>query len=196
MSAKPLSAFDRRQPHRGWGIIENGALAVIAIIVIVYVVSKLFGIWTQKDVAMETTNYQSIITYVRGNLKGPGGYNFTSASSMTGTVIAAGGAKGMTIQGDASSGTATMFNTFGGQVLLTPVATNGFNNGFSLSSARIPQEACISISQQMANGPYESVSINSSAYTGGTLTAETAAKECIKDSSGTGQNTLLFTVNG
>ncbi|WP_431022228.1 PilS domain-containing protein [Erwinia rhapontici] len=196
MSVNPLSVSGRRQPHRGWGIIENGALAVLAIIVIVYVVSKLWGIWTQKDVAMETTNYQSIITYVRGNFKGQSGYNFSSASSMTGTVIAAGGAKGMTIQGDASSGTATMFNAFGGQVILTPVASNGFNNGFSLSSAKIPQEACISIAQQMANGAYASVSINSSAHTDNSLTAETAAKECIKDSSGTGQNTLLFTVNG
>ncbi|AUH01897.1 pilus assembly protein PilX [Prodigiosinella confusarubida] len=196
MSANPLSVSVRRQPHRGWGIIENGTLAILIIIVIVYVVSKLWGLWTQKSVAMETTNYQSLITYVRGNFKGPGGYDFTSASTMTGTVIAAGGAKGMTVQGDVTSGSATMFNTFGGQVILTPVASNGFNNGFSLSSAKIPQDACISIAQQMGNGAYSSVSINSTAHTDGNVTAETAAKECVKDSGGTGQNTLTFTVNG
>ncbi|WJV67857.1 type 4 pilus major pilin [Pectobacteriaceae bacterium CE70] len=196
MSANPLSVSVRRQPHRGWGIIENGTLAILIIVVIVYVVSKLWGLWTQKSVAMETTNYQSLITYVRGNFKGPGGYDFTSAGTMTGTVIAAGGAKGMTIQGDATSGSATMFNTFGGQVILTPVASNGFNNGFSLSSAKIPQDACISIAQQMGNGAYSSVSINSTAHTDGNVTAETAAKECVKDSGGTGQNTLTFTVNG
>lgn len=196
MSANPLSVSVRRQPHRGWGIIENGTIAILIIIVIVYVVSKLWGLWTQKDVAMEVTNYQSIITYVRGNFKQTSGYNFTSAATMTGTVIAAGGAKGMTIQGDETSGTATMTNTFGGQVVITPVAANGFNNGFSLSSAKIPQDACISIAQQMGNGAYTSVSINSSAHTDGNVSAETATKECIKDSGGTGQNTLTFTVNG
>ncbi|MCB5303597.1 type 4 pilus major pilin [Yersinia bercovieri] len=194
MSVHPLSV--RRTPHQGWGIIEQGTLAILVVIVIVYVASQLWGLWTKKDVAMETTNYQSIITYVRGNFKGGSGYNFTSASTMTGTVIAAGGARGMTIQGDATSGSATMTNTFGGQVILTPVAASGFNNGFSLSSAKIPQDACISIAQQMGNGAYSSVSINSTAHTDGNVSAETATKECVKDSGGTGQNTLLFTVNG
>ncbi|MBU9819873.1 pilus assembly protein PilX [Rahnella sp. BCC 1045] len=196
MSAHPLPVSVRRQPDRGWGIIENGAIGIIALVVIVYVVSKLWGLWTQKDVAMETTNYQSIITYVRGNFKGASGYDFTSASTMTGTVIAAGGAKGMTIQGDETSGTATMTNTFGGQVILTPLASGGFNNGFSLSSANIPQEACISIAQKMGNGAYADVSINSTSHTDGNVSAETATKECVKDSGGTGQNTLTFTVNG
>ena len=196
MSANPLSVPARRPPHRGWAIIENGTIAILAIVVIAFVVSKLWGLWTQKDVAMETTNYQSIITYVRGNFKGGSGYNFTSASTMTGTVIAAGGAKGMNIQGDETSGTATMTNAFGGQVILTPVATGGFNNGFSLSSAQIPQDACISIAQQMGSGAYASVSINSTVHSDGDVSAETATKECVKDSGGVGQNTLLFTVNG
>ncbi|MDR3430725.1 MAG: type 4 pilus major pilin [Rouxiella aceris] len=196
MSVNLLPVSGRRRTHRGWGILENGTIGILVIIVIVYVVSKLWGLWTQKDVAMETTNYQSIITYVRGNYHGSNGYNFTSSSTMTGTVIAAGGAKGMSIQGDGTSGSATMSNTWGGPVVLSPVASNGFNNGFSLSSAQIPQDACISIAQQMGNGSYASISINSTVFSDGNVSAETATKQCVKDSGGIGQNTLLFTVNG
>jgi len=192
-----LLNHQNRQPHRGWAILEQGSIGIVVVIVIVFVVSLISGMWSKKDVAIESSNYQSLVSSARGYLKGgSAGYSFTSGASMTGTLIAIGGAKGMQTQGDPASGSATLWNTWGGQVILTPVATNGFNGGFTVSSAKIPQDACISIAQQLgAGGTFSAISINGSQHTDGLVTAETATKECTKNVGTTGQNTLTFTVS-
>ncbi len=187
----------RRSPHRGWAIMENGTIAILVVIVVAVVVGMLWGLWGKKDVAVETSNIQSIVSSTRGYLKGNGGYSFTSGTTMTGTLIQIGGVpKGMTVQGDSTSGTATLWNSWGGQVVVAPVASNGFNNGFSVTYPQIPQDACIAMAQQLGAGAFSSITINSTQHTNGIVTAETAGKECTKNSGTTGQNTLVFTVNG
>jgi len=191
------TASFRRQPHRGWAIMENGSIALLVVVVIVLVAGLIIGLWNRKDVAVETTNVQSIVTSTRGYLKGQTGYNFTSGTTMTGTLIQIGGVpKGMTVEGDATSGTATLWNTWGGQVVLAPVASEGgFNNGFSLTYPQVPQDACIAMAQQLS-GSFASLAINSTVHSDGVVTAETAGQECTKNSGTSGQNTLIFTVNG
>lgn len=186
-----------RQPHSGWGILEQGGIGLVIVLVIIFVVALVAGLWSKKDVAIEVSNYQSITSSARGYLKSTtAGYNFASGASMTGTLISVGGARGMQTQGDPSSGTATLLNSFGGQVILTPLMSNGFNSGFRLSTAKIPQEACIAIAQQLgSSGAYSSIAINGSEHSDGRVNAETAAKECTKNVGSTGQNTMIFTVS-
>jgi len=187
----------RRPPHRGWAVMEHGAIAILVIVVVGLVAGLLWALWSKKDVAVETNNIQSIVSSTRGYLKGNGGYNFTSGTTMTGTLVQIGGVpKNMTVQGDSTSGTATLWNSWGGQVVVAPVASNGFNNGFSVTSPQIPQDACISMAQQLGSGAFSSITINSTQHSDGLVTAETAGKECTKNSGTAGQNTLVFAVNG
>lgn len=187
----------RRQPHRGWAVMEHGTIAILIVIVVVVVLGMLWGLWLKKDVAVETSNIQSLASSTRGYLKGNNGYSFTSGTTMTGTLIQIGGVpKGMTVQGDSTSGTATLWNSWGGQIVVAPVASNGFNNGFSVTYPQIPQDACISMAQQLGAGAFSAITINSTQHSDGIVTAETAGKECIKNSGTIGQNTLVFTVNG
>ncbi|MCV9879280.1 type 4 pilus major pilin [Brenneria izbisi] len=190
-------ASKRVRPHRGWAIMENAAVALAVIGVIVVILGSIYMLWARKNVASEVTSYQNLITSAQGLLKGSGGYNFSSGTKMTGSLIQVGGAKGVTIQGTASSGTATLWNTWGGQIILTPVAANGFNNGFTLTSEKIPQDACITIATRMsAGGVVSGITINSSSHADGQVSLETAGTECLADSGRTGQNKLTFTVNG
>lgn len=191
------TAFFRRQPQRGWLVMEHGSIAILAVIVIVIVAGLVWALWNRKDVAVETTNIQSIVTSARGLLRGASGYNYASGTSMTGTLIEVSGApKNMNIQGDATSGTATLWNTWGGQVVLAPVSSDGgFNNGFSVTYPQVPQDACVTMAQQLS-GSFASIAINSTVHSDGIVTAETASQECTKNSGTSGQNTLVFTVNG
>ncbi|MBA0190415.1 type 4 pilus major pilin [Pectobacterium odoriferum] len=105
--------------------------------------------------------------------------------------------KGITIQGARSSGTATLWNSWGGQIVLAPVASNGFNNGFTLTSEKIPQEACIAIVTRMsASGTASGITINSASHEDGLVSLESAGSECLADTGRTGQNKLTFTING
>ncbi|MEI3776112.1 MULTISPECIES: type 4 pilus major pilin [Pectobacterium] len=189
--------FEKRSPHRGWAIMENGAVALIVIVVISLVLGGIYMLWGRKDVAVEVSNYQNLITSAQGLLKDSSGYNFSSGTKMTGTLIQVGGVKGVTMQGTRSSGTATLWNSWGGQIVLAPVASNGFNNGFTLTSENIPQEACIAIATRMgASGTVSSITINSAAHADGQVSLESAGSECLADSGRTGQNKLTFTING
>lgn len=188
----------RTTPHRGWGILESGGVALVVIVVIAVVLGGLYSLWGRKDVALEMSNLQTISTSAQGLLKGSNGYDFTSADTMTGTLIQVGGVpKSMTTQGDTSSGSATLWNAWGGQVMVTPVATNGFNNGFSVTYESVPQDPCISITTRMsAGGTVSGITINSTAHADGKVTAESAGKACTKDAGRTGQNKLVFSYNG
>ncbi|WP_279344027.1 type 4 pilus major pilin, partial [Salmonella enterica] len=68
----------------------------------------------EKDAGSELTNYQNLATNTIGLMKGVDGYAFSSGAKMTGILIQNGAAKGMTINGDPASGTATLANTWGG----------------------------------------------------------------------------------
>lgn len=137
----------------------------------------------KKSVAVETSNLQSIVTNAQQLKQVQGEYNFTSGTTMTGRLIQIGGTtKGMTVQGTTSSSTAMLWNSYGGQVVIAPVAV-GFNNGFSVTSHKAPQADCIAIT------------INSTAYNDGVVSTELAGKAYSSDTGMTGNNTLVFIHN-
>ncbi|MCV5688353.1 pilus assembly protein PilX, partial [Escherichia coli] len=74
--------------------------------------------------ATETANIQTIITSAQSLLKGSDGYTLTSSAKMTGALIQMGVIpSGMTVQGDKTSGTATLYNAWGGAVTVAPAST-------------------------------------------------------------------------
>ncbi|RAT12178.1 MULTISPECIES: type 4 pilus major pilin [Lonsdalea] len=198
MSSKTL-AERNHQSDRGWGILEHGSIAIGTVIVICVVGALLWGLWGKKSVGLEVSNLQAIVTNAQQLKQTQGGYNFTSGTTMTGTLIQQGGAPkaGWTIQGTASAGSATLWNSYGGQVVMAPVATDGFNNGFSVTTQKIPQADCISIATQLGSGgAFSAITINSTDYSDGVVSAEAAGKSCSADSGMTGNNKLVFTHNG
>ncbi|RQM37906.1 type 4 pilus major pilin [Erwinia psidii] len=197
MSAQPLPHPTHR-PDRGWGILEHGSIALATLMVIAIVGSLIYGLWGKKSVAVETSNIQTLVSNAQQLKQGQGGYNFTSGTTMTGTLIQLGGApRGMTVQGTASSGSATLWNSYGGQVVIAPVASDGFNNGFSVTSQKVPLADCIAVTTQLGSaGAFSAITINSTDYSDGIVSAESAGKSCTSDSGMTGGNTLVFTHNG
>lgn len=193
-----VNSSSRRSTDRGFGILEHGAVVVGILVGLAVVGGMIWQLWGKKDDAVEVSNISTITTNVQGNMKSRNGYDFTSGASMTGILIQRGLApKSMKIVGDPTSGTATLLNTWGGPVVIAPVATSGFNNGFSTSYSNVPQTACANmVSQLWSGGGYSSVSINSSEHSDSNLSQETVGQECLADSGGKGINTLLFTVNG
>ncbi|EDI1751112.1 pilus assembly protein PilX [Salmonella enterica] len=185
------------EPDRGWAMMEQGVVGLVIILVIVSVLGYAVTLWLRKDVASEATNIQTIITSTQGLLKDSDGYNFTSAAKMTGSLIQQGGvSRSMTIRGDVQAGTATLWNTWGGAVTLTPLNTAGFNNGFTLTYEKVPQAACVQIATRLSkSGVVDGITINATAHADGKVTSEQAGTQCTKDSGRTGTNKLIFTVN-
>ncbi|KSB82708.1 pilus assembly protein PilX, partial [Salmonella enterica subsp. enterica serovar Newport str. L0167] len=105
----------KNEPHdKGWGILEQGTIALVVLFVIVVVLGSLYALRTRTNVATETANIQTIITSAQSLLKGSDGYTFTSSAKMTGALIQMGAVpSGMTVQGDKTSGTATLYNAWG-----------------------------------------------------------------------------------
>lgn len=188
---------NRPEPDRGWALMEQGVVGLVIIVVIVSVLAYAVTLWLRKDVASEATNIQTIITSTQGLLKDTDGYNFTSAAKMTGALIQQGGvSRSMTIRGDVQSGTATLWNTWGGAVTLAPLNAAGFNNGFTLTYEKVPQAACVQIATRLSkSGVVDGITINATAHADGKVTSEQAGTECTKDSGRTGTNKLIFTVN-
>ncbi|EIX5869858.1 pilus assembly protein PilX [Salmonella enterica] len=186
-------------PHaKGWGIMEQGAIALVVIVVIALVLGGLYMLRSRTSVANESANIQTIITSTQGLLKGSDGYTFTSAAKMTGALIQMGGVpKSMTVRGTPSSGTATLYNSWGGDVTVAPASTSGFNNGFSVTYEKVPQDACIQIATQISrSGLANGITLNSTALNDGKVTTEQASAQCTADNGSTGTNKLIFTING
>ncbi|ELJ6575947.1 pilus assembly protein PilX, partial [Salmonella enterica] len=78
----------KNEPHdKGWGILEQGTIALVVLFVIVVVLGSLYALRTRTNVATETANIQTIITSAQSLLKGSDGYTFTSSAKMTGALI-------------------------------------------------------------------------------------------------------------
>ncbi|EHM3820268.1 pilus assembly protein PilX [Salmonella enterica] len=178
---------------------DAGATALFILVFIGLVAAGVWAMWGKKDAGSELTNYQNLATNTIGLMKGVDGYAFSSGAKMTGILIQNGAAKGMTINGDPASGTATLANTWGGPVVVAPDATGGtgFNNGFTITTSKVPQSACVSISTGMSrSGGTSGIKINGNNHTDARVTAEIAGSECTADNGRTGTNTLVFTFNG
>ncbi|WP_252997148.1 type 4 pilus major pilin [Shigella sonnei] len=74
----------------------------------------------------------------------------------------------MTVQGDKTSGTATLYNAWGGAVTVAPASTSGFNNGFTVTYDKVPQDACIQIATRISKtGLTNGITLNSTAHSDG-----------------------------
>lgn len=102
----------------------------------------------------------------------------------------------MTVRGTATSGSATLYNGWGGAVTLSPVTVSGFSNGFSLTYEMVPQNACVQLVTQLSrNAVADAITINSTAHSDGRVTTEEASAECTADNGSSGTNKLIFTLN-
>ncbi|KAB3088189.1 pilus assembly protein PilX [Escherichia coli] len=183
---------------KGWGIMEQGAIALVVIVVLTLVFGGLYMLRSRTSVANESSNIQTIITSTQGLLKGSDGYTFTSSAKMTGALIQMGGVpRTMTVRGTPSSGSATLYNSWGGDVTIAPASTSGFNNGFTVTYEKVPQDACIQITTQISRtGLTNGITLNSTAHSDGKVTTEEAGAQCTADNGSTGTNKLIFTING
>lgn len=186
----------RRHQDRGWGLLEQGWIALAVIFVIAAVLGTAYMIKSRTSVGLESSNIQSLITGAQNLMKASDGYSFTSSAKMTGAMIQMKAVpKGMTVRGTPSSGTATLYNSWGGAVTFAPLTISGFNNGFTLTYERVPQDACIQLTTQLSrSGVSDGITINSTAHDDGKVTTEQASAQCTADSGNTGTNKLIFTV--
>lgn len=186
------------QADKGWASADTGGSGIFTVFVLVVAAAGVWGLVKMFDGGSETANIQEIATKTKGYMGGRNGYDFTSSTTMTGYFIQRGLApSGMKVVGDKTSGTATLWNNWGGQVLLTPVSSGaGVNTGFSITENKVPQDDCISFAKQFGAGFFSEVSINSTVHSDGQVTSEEGGKECTADSGSDGNNILIFTKNG
>jgi len=183
-------------PDRGWGFSEQGYIVMGTLLVLATVVVAGWKLLHKKDTAVEVTSLQTMLSNGVG-LKGRYGYDFSSGASMTGILIKKDLApSGYTVHGTPSSGTATLTNSYGGQVVIAPVAVNGYNNAFSVTSQSLPESACIDVATAMnSSGTSNTLTINSTDFSDG-ASSEAIAQACTADSGRTGNNTIVVTHNG
>ncbi|MDC7864998.1 pilus assembly protein PilX [Pantoea ananatis] len=184
-------------PDRGWGFSEQGYIVLGTLLVIAIVVVAGWKLMHRKDTAVEVTSLQTMLSNGVA-LKGRNGYDYSSGASMTGILIQRDGApSGYTVHGTPSSGTATLTNSYGGQVVIAPVAVNGYNNAFSVTTQSLPQSACIDVATSMnSSGTSNTLTINSTDLSNGAASSEAIAQACTADSGRTGNNTIVVTHNG
>ncbi|MCD3742893.1 pilus assembly protein PilX, partial [Salmonella enterica subsp. enterica serovar Anatum] len=73
----------------------------------------------------------------------------------------------------------------------------GFNNGFTVTYDKVPQDACIQIATRISKtGLTNGITLNSTAHSDGKVTTEEASTQCKADNGSTGTNKLIFTING
>lgn len=183
--------------HRGWGFLEQGGIALVVLVVIGLVLGGYFLLRSNVNVGTESSNIQSLITSSQNLLKASDGYSFSSGAKMMGALIQMKAQpKGMTVRGTATSGSATLYNGWGGAVTLSPVTVSGFSNGFSLTYEMVPQNACVQLVTQLSrNAVADAITINSTAHSDGRVTTEEASAECTADNGSSGTNKLIFTLN-
>ncbi len=197
-AAQTTGAGPNLGTHRGWAIMEQGGVALAVIAVIALVVGAMYGLRSKTNVGTESSNIQTIITSTQNLMAGSDGYSFSSGAKMMGALIQMNAVpRTMRVGGDRTSGTATLYNTWGGEITIDPIKTNGFANGFKLTYDKVPQAECIQIATSVAkSGVANGIAINSNSHDDGKLTTEDASSQCSADNSGSGSNKLAFTVNG
>lgn len=193
-----VNTLQKASLDRGWLGLEAGGVLLLIMVGTVLALVLVASLFSKNDTSTELSNAQFIMNQARGLLKSRGSYDFTSAAKMTGTLIQFGGVPaGMTINGNAQSGTATAVNVWGGDVIVAPEKVNGSanNKGFSVTYKNIPQEACATLATKMSETSLvNELSISGTNNIGG-ISAEKAGAQCRANNGSTGTNTLIFKSN-
>lgn len=186
----------KNKVNSGWTSIE--ILGVLAVIIIASAgaITLVYKMFSSNSTTTELSNVQHLATQTRGQLKNKGGYEFTSAATMTGSLIRVGGTSNMTINGNPKSGTATLSNNWGGDVLITPEKVGGSTNnkGFSVTYKSVPQEACTTLVTKLSESGVSETSISGTNNIGA-VTAEKAGSQCKPDTGSTGNNIIIWKFN-
>ncbi|WP_145592808.1 type 4 pilus major pilin [Yersinia bercovieri] len=170
-----------------WMVIAGVTMAAV------YAASK--GAFSSSDTSKELNSYNEMMAKTPRLLKNAGQYPYSGSSDMTGTyiVMASGAPVGLNLVGTASSGSASLTNTYGGEVTLTPVTSSGGQkSGFSLTTAGIPQDACTVLATTLSSSSNVVTTKVNGTSTSGPLTSAKAVQQCTADSGSTGNNTLIF----
>lgn len=186
-----------RPVHRGVLSIEMAVILAVIVVMVVVIFANSGSLFRKNDTTMELGNMQEIMTQTRTLLKTQGGYEFSDAARMTGSLIQFGGVPAsMTTVGDRSSGSATVINTWGGSVTVQAEASGGGSKtGFSLTYDAVPQEACVTMATKMSQTSVVSETTLNGTMTAGPVTASDAGSQCQADTGSTGNNTLKFKSN-
>ncbi|WP_286205970.1 type 4 pilus major pilin, partial [Escherichia coli] len=101
------------------------------------------------------------------------------------------------VVGDKRFVTATLYHACIGAVTVVQASINGFNNAFTVTYDKVPQDACIQIATRISKtGLTNGITLNSTAHSDGKVTTEEASTQCKADNGSTGTNKLIFTING
>lgn len=193
-----LQTPSRMAVHRGAiTLLEAAIYIVLALVVVTFAMTQGGGLFNRNDASTEFSNSAELMNNARSMLKTSGIYNFSGADDMTGALIQFGGAPAnMTVVGTKSSGTAKLQNVWGGAVTLQPVATSGGQKStFSVTTASVPQEACIMIATKMSAAPNVVTTQVNGTTNNGPVPANAVGTQCTADNGAVGQNSLTFTSN-
>jgi hypothetical protein len=186
-----------RTIHRGVLSIEMVIILAVIVILVIYIFTNGGSLFRKNDITMELSNAQEIMTQTRTLLKTQGGYEFSDAARMTGTLVQFGGVpKSMTLTGDETSGSAGVINTWGGNVTVQAEASSGGSKtGFSLTYTSVPLDACVVMASKMSQTRVVSETTINGITTVGSITASDAGSQCQVDTGSNGNNTLKFKSN-
>ncbi|NTZ47721.1 prepilin [Lelliottia aquatilis] len=177
--------------NRGWLSIELIGVLLVVILGICGAVAWMNSSFSENDNSNELANINSIMSQTRGLIKTPSGYG---DDELTGTLVEYGGVPAtMSIHGTASSGSATVTNTWGGDVTIQPVTISGTAGvGFSVTYNKVPQQACTTLTTKLSTGSMVSqTTINGTNFTG-EVTPAKAGTACVADDGSVGSNTIIF----
>lgn len=173
---KQLKSTPKKQ--QGMTLIEMVVVLIIIIVIIAAAAGRIGGVFGKNEIAEEVTNLNTLLVNTK-TLRSAGGYG-ASGTNLVPTLIAIDGVpKSMPV----ISG--KIKNSWNADVTVT--STGG---GFSISTASVPQAACIELANKVSRGGAVTTKVNSSAAINGEVSTIAATTSCSSDS-----NSLTYTVN-
>lgn len=153
--------------QRGLTLLEVMAALVIAGVIAAVVLSQMDSAFSSSSATEELSNLNALYSNVR-SLKTASGYGASGTDIVPVLVQAKGVPKNMNVSGG------TLFNSFGGAVA---IASTG--NGFTVSYANTPQDACIKlVTKTSKSGIFSSTKVGGATAVTGEYTAAQAGTDC------------------
>ena len=186
----PYRTFAKRQlsnlrqlKQRGFGLLEV-ILSLAVIGILSYLVFTIFGgASTTASIKRETDNMAFVASRIPRIFASQGNYaGITTATMITAKAFP---------DSMAPSGATVVSNSFKGNVTVAPANILGTNDGFAITSAGIPQDACGEIASTSANA-FTQIAINGTvvrSLTNPNVQVSATAAAC-NDAT---NNTIIFT---
>lgn len=166
-----------RGKQRGVTALEALAVIFIGVVVLGVAAAIIDRLFSNSDVAEETSNINQINTSTK-QLKTVSGYGAANTNLTAQLIATKGIPSNMTVTGG------QVYNTWGGTVNVT---SNG--PSFAISYGSVPQDACITLATKVNRGAFGSVRVNSGTPVTGEYTADQATSDCVS----TPTNSVTYT---